>query len=130
MACLCLDQVFHGTLAGCYATNCTVIESLGTFIPASSSNYYTDTKIASVNETRAACGIPVRDKTDTLIGVVACFGGLALVMVAARIIDRAVSLQAQLGWDDLLIGLAGFWSIPMNAPTIGGKIYDVLVADS
>ncbi|KAJ4407245.1 hypothetical protein N0V91_004128 [Didymella pomorum] len=53
-----------------------------------------------------------------LIGPVASIGVLALLMVSMRLIDRFVSAQAQLGWDDLLIGLSGVVSIGMNAPVI------------
>jgi hypothetical protein len=73
--------------------------------------------LQATNETYAACGIPVRDKTKSLIGPVASIGSLALVMVILRLVDRAVSAQAQLGWDDLLIGLSGV-STPQSFVTI------------
>jgi hypothetical protein len=76
--------------AACNAANCTVVEVL-----------------QATNETFAACGVPIRDQTATLIGVTASFGFLALTMVMLRLADRAISAQAQLGWDDLLIGLSG-----------------------
>ena len=78
------------TLAVCNAGNCSVVSML-----------------QATNETYAACGIPIRDQTKTLIGPVASIGALALLMVSMRLIDRFVSAQAQLGWDDLLIGLSG-----------------------
>jgi hypothetical protein len=78
------------TAAGCNAGNCTVVDML-----------------KATNETYAACGVPIRDKTNSLIGPVASVGSLALIMVVLRLIDRAVSAQAQLGLDDLLIGLSG-----------------------
>lgn len=78
------------TVATCNAGNCSVVSML-----------------QATNETYAACGIPIRDKTKTLIGPVASIGALALLMVSMRLIDRFVSAQAQLGWDDLLIGLSG-----------------------
>jgi hypothetical protein len=76
--------------AACNAANCSVVEIL-----------------SSTNETYAACGIPIRDQSAKLTGVVASFGSLALLMVAMRLIDRAVPAQDRLGWDDLLIGLSG-----------------------
>jgi hypothetical protein len=76
--------------AACNAANCTVVEVL-----------------KATNETYAACGLPIRDQSATLIGVTASFGFLALAMVILRLADRAISAQAQLGWDDLLIGLSG-----------------------
>jgi hypothetical protein len=72
--------------------------------------------LQATNETYAACGIPIRDKTKTLIGPVASIGALALLMVAMRLLDRAISAQAQLGWDDLLIGLSGVSKV-MLSPT-------------
>lgn len=63
--------------------------------------------LQATNETYAACGIPTRDQTGTLIGPVASVGALALLMVLIRLVDRFVSAQAQLGWDDFLIGLSG-----------------------
>lgn len=87
------------TFAACNAGNCSVISML-----------------QATNETYAACGIPIRDKTRTLIGPVASIGTLALLMVAMRLLDRAISAQAQLGWDDLLIGLSGV-SIVVLSPT-------------
>jgi len=77
-------------VAACNADKCSVVSML-----------------QATNETYAACGIPIRDKTKTLIGPVASIGALALLMVSMRLIDRFVSAQAQLGWDDLLIGLSG-----------------------
>lgn len=77
-------------LADCNAAKCSVVSTL-----------------QATNATYAACGIPIRDHTKTLIGPVASIGALALVMVVMRLVDRAVSAQAQLGWDDLLIGLSG-----------------------
>jgi hypothetical protein len=76
--------------AACNAANCTVVEVL-----------------RATNETYAACGVPIRDQSATLIGVTASFGFLALTMVLLRLVDRAVSAQAKLGWDDFLIGLSG-----------------------
>jgi hypothetical protein len=76
--------------AGCNAANCTVVEVL-----------------QATNETYAACGVPTRDQSATLLGVTASLGSLALLMVILRIADRAISAQAQLGLDDLLIGLSG-----------------------
>lgn len=76
--------------ASCNSANCTVIEVL-----------------KATNETYAACGVPTRDQSATLLGVVASIGSLALVMVIMRLLDRAISAQAQLGLDDLLIGLSG-----------------------
>jgi len=54
-----------------------------------------------------ACGVPVRNQTDVLTGTTASFGAMALLMVIMRLLDRGISAQAKLGWDDLLIGLAG-----------------------
>lgn len=76
--------------AGCNAANCTVIEVL-----------------SATNETYAACGVPIRNQTPTLMGVTATFGALALIMVVMRLVDRFVSAQARLGMDDLFIGLSG-----------------------
>lgn len=85
------------TFAACNAGNCSVISML-----------------QATNETYAACGIPIRDKTKTLIGPVASIGALALLMVAMRLLDRAISAQAQLGWDDLLIGLSGVSKVVLS----------------
>lgn len=78
------------TAAACNAANCTVVEVL-----------------QATNQTYAACGVPIRDQSATLIGVTASIGSLALLMVMLRLADRAVSAHAQLGWDDLLIALSG-----------------------
>jgi hypothetical protein len=63
--------------------------------------------LQSTNETYSVCGIVVRDQSATLMGMVASFGSLALLMAALRVIDRAISAHVQLGWDDLLISLSG-----------------------
>lgn len=89
-SCLCVDTTFVTSFAACNAGNCSVVSML-----------------QATNETYAACGIPIRDQTKNLIGPVASLGALALMMVVMRIADRAISAQAQLGWDDLLIGLSG-----------------------
>lgn len=77
-------------IASCDSGSCSVVSML-----------------QATNETYVACGIPIRDKTKTLIGLVASIGALALLMVSMGLIDHFVSAQAQLGWDDLLIGLSG-----------------------
>lgn len=89
------------TFAACNAGNCSVIPML-----------------QATNETYAACGIPIRDKTRTLIGPVASIGALAVLMVAMRLLDRAISAQAQLGWDDLLIGLSGVSTVTLSSTHI------------
>lgn len=98
LTCLCTDTAFNLAAAGCNAANCTVVEVL-----------------TATNETYAACGVPVKDATATLIGVTVSFGMLAILMVVLRLVDRGISAQAQLGWDDLLIGLSGvsieFWRL-------------------
>lgn len=99
--CLCADTEFMGAAAACNANNCTVVEVL-----------------QATNETYAACGVPVRDQSATLLGVTASIGGLALLMVMLRLADRGFSAHAQLGWDDLLIGLSGLTSLGMNIPVI------------
>lgn len=48
-----------------------------------------------------------------MIGVTASIGALAIVMVIVRLIDRGISANAKLGWDDLLIGLAGVRKNPL-----------------
>jgi hypothetical protein len=53
-----------------------------------------------------------------MIGVTASFGALAFLMVVLRLVDRTISQQAQLGWDDLLIGLSGLMSLFQNVPVI------------
>jgi hypothetical protein len=82
--------------AACNSANCTVVEVL-----------------QATNQTYAACGIPIRDQSATLMAVAASIGSLALLMVIMRITDRAISAQAQLGWDDLLIGLSGVRDISL-----------------
>ena len=72
--------------------------------------------LQATNETYAACGIPIRDQTNNLIGPVASIGALAFMMVIMRIADRAISAQVQLGWDDLLIGLSGVSVEPVPPP--------------
>jgi hypothetical protein len=88
--CLCADVNFITAARACNAANCSVVETLQT-----------------TNETYAVCGIPVRDRSDTLMGVIAAIGSLAILMVVMRLVDRAISEHAKLGWDDLLIGLSG-----------------------
>lgn len=79
-----------GAVAACNAMNCTAVSIL-----------------QATNETYAVCGFHIRDQSATLMGVAASLGSLALLMVILRLTDRTVSAQAQLGWDDLLIGLSG-----------------------
>jgi hypothetical protein len=93
ISCLCSDVAFRTTAATCNAANCTVIASL-----------------SAINETNAACGIPVRDESGTMIGVTASVGALALLMVIMRLVDRSCSAQTRLGWDDLLIAISGVCS--------------------
>lgn len=48
---------------------------------------------------------------------------MALLMVILRLLDRGASGQAKLGWDDLLIGLAGVSSILQNVPVLVAANY-------
>ena len=79
-----------GTATACNAANCTIVELLH-----------------AANETYAACGVPTRDLSGTLMAVTASIGVLAMIMVVMRLIDRGFSAQARLGWDDLYIALSG-----------------------
>jgi hypothetical protein len=90
MECLCVDVNFQMAFATCFSANCTVVEAL-----------------QSNNASRAACGVPVRDHSQVMIGMTASFGSLALVMVILRLINRGFSRNRTMGWDDLLIGLSG-----------------------
>ncbi|KAF1849095.1 uncharacterized protein K460DRAFT_304888 [Cucurbitaria berberidis CBS 394.84] len=101
IGCLCIDVTFQTALAGCNALNCTVVESL-----------------RATNETNVACGIPIRDDSKTMIAVTASIGALAVLMVTMRLAHRLISAQAELGWDDLLIGLAGVASLFQNVPVV------------
>jgi hypothetical protein len=90
MECLCEDVGFQTAFATCSSTNCTVVDTL-----------------QSTNMSRAACGIPIRDNSQAMIGMTASFGSLALLMVLLRLINRGLSHNRTIGWDDLLIGLSG-----------------------
>lgn len=63
--------------------------------------------LSATNQTYAACGIPIRDESETMIAVTASIGALAVLMVVLRLTDRFFSAKAKLGLDDLLIGLSG-----------------------
>jgi hypothetical protein len=98
------DAAFHMAVATCNAANCTVVASLSATV-----------------ETYAECGIPIRDKSGTMIGVTASVGALAILMVFLRLVDRFFSSYARLGWDDLLIGLLGVASLFQNVPVVIGS---------
>ena len=87
---MCANTTFQTAFANCNAENCTVTASL-----------------SATNETYAACGIPIRDESETMIAVTTSIGALAVTMVMLRLTDRFFSANAKLGLDDLLIGLAG-----------------------
>lgn len=106
MSCLCADSVFLQTAAACNSANCTMVEVL-----------------SATNTTYAACGIPIRDQSGTLIGVTASFFAVSIIMVTARLLDRGLSSTARLGWDDLLIGLSALAGICFNVPIIVGGAY-------
>ncbi|KAL1797317.1 hypothetical protein ACET3X_003923 [Alternaria dauci] len=99
--CLCNNNAFQSTFFGCNAANCTVVMSLSV-----------------TNETYAACGVPIRDASETMIAVTASIGALAVLMVILRLTDRFLSTQTKLGLDDLLIGLSGLASLFQNVPVI------------
>ncbi|KAL5376671.1 hypothetical protein DPSP01_010341 [Paraphaeosphaeria sporulosa] len=99
MDCLCTDVSFQTAFSTCISSTCTVIESL-----------------QSTNTSRAACGIPVRDATPVMIGMTASFGSLAMVMVIMRLVNRGLSRDRTLGWDDLMIGASGLCSFFQNVP--------------
>ncbi|KAI4936724.1 uncharacterized protein J4E92_001448 [Alternaria infectoria] len=103
--CLCADTTFQTAFANCNAESCTVTASL-----------------SATNETYAACGIPIRDESETMIAVTTSIGALAVTMVILRLTDRFVSAKAKLGLDDLLIGLAGLASLFQNVPVIVGAM--------
>lgn len=107
--CLCTDAPFTAHYTTCLQTTCSVVDLL-----------------SATNSTYAACGIPTRDQSATLTGVIASFGALALIMIIARLVDRGfvavvgggrgslgeVGLGlGRLGWDDAFIAVSGVSSI-------------------
>ncbi|KAI0182727.1 hypothetical protein EV127DRAFT_457975 [Xylaria flabelliformis] len=69
--CLCADPAFIPALQTCKAANCTVKEIL-----------------TSTNVTLSACGVPTSDVSNTIIGISASFGSLAMLLFLVRIADR------------------------------------------
>lgn len=53
-----------------------------------------------------------------MVGATASVRGLAFVMVLLRLAHRSLSKSSFLGWDDLLIGLAGLSSLVQNVPIL------------
>lgn len=101
--CLCADTQFMGAAAACNAASCTMVEVL-----------------RATNETYAACGVESRDQSSKLIGIVAATATPALLMVILRLLDRG--RERILGYDDLLIGLAGV--SPVSKSSISStKVY-------
>ncbi|KAF2759429.1 hypothetical protein EJ05DRAFT_498643 [Pseudovirgaria hyperparasitica] len=78
--------------------------------------------LAATNQTFGICGIKIRDQSALLIGLSASVGSVALLMVIVRLLDRGISMTAELGWDDLLIGVSGVLSIGMNGPVIAAGV--------
>ncbi|KFX95103.1 hypothetical protein V490_04024 [Pseudogymnoascus sp. VKM F-3557] len=99
--CLCLDTPFINTVAACNAGNCTVVDNL-----------------QATNQTYAACGVPIRSKSNTILGLAASFGAMAWLMVILRLVDRATSSNSKLGWDDALVALSALSSVGMTVPAI------------
>ena len=62
--------------------------------------------LASTNASLAACGVPPKDVSRTVIAIPASFGSLAILMVIARLADRLLVHRITLGWDDYLVGTA------------------------
>lgn len=85
----CLEATFHTTICSYNDLNCLCADV--NFMTASgacnAANSSVVAMLQSTNETYAACGIPVRDRTDTLMGVAASIGSLALLMVVLRLVD-------------------------------------------
>lgn len=90
LACLCVDQNFLATVAGCNNQFCSVVEVL-----------------SATNATYAACGFPIGDQSHALRGISLSFGIAATIMIATRLVYRTFSSKVQLGWDDLLIAVSG-----------------------
>ncbi|PVH93487.1 hypothetical protein DM02DRAFT_695875, partial [Periconia macrospinosa] len=101
LACLCTDTAFMDAAQACNSANCTVVETM-----------------SATNTTLAACGVPIKSKTVEMVAVTASIGAFAVLMVALRLIHRAISCKAQLGADDLLIALAGIASLFQNVPVV------------
>ncbi|KAI0854592.1 hypothetical protein F4860DRAFT_522985 [Xylaria cubensis] len=86
--CLCADPAFIPALQTCEAANCTVKEIL-----------------TSTNVTLSACGVPTSDVSNTIIGISASFGSLAMLLFLVRIADRFWVSNVSLGLDDYWLTL-------------------------
>jgi hypothetical protein len=113
ISCLCSDAHFFTAVTACNAGNCTVVETLSNhtaLVVTDHKHIEHDLTLLHREHERNLCGVwrSVRNQTDVLTGTTASFGAMALLMVIMRLLDRGISAQAKLGWDDLLIGLAGY----------------------
>ncbi|KAK5049087.1 hypothetical protein LTR84_005510 [Exophiala bonariae] len=88
-ACICTNRQLAGIITACVAVNCTIKEQL-----------------ATKNASMTACGVPIRDRTNLIIGFGAGGGAVAFIFFVIRIYAKFIVPTAHLGYDDLCITIA------------------------
>ncbi|KAJ8129224.1 hypothetical protein O1611_g4412 [Lasiodiplodia mahajangana] len=91
---------------------------------------------ASINATLSAFGVPTGDISNTLVGIAASFGSLAMLLFILRIFDRVWIMKVALGLDDywLTLGVVfgsvlNFLRYPMAKYGLGKDIWTLSFPD-
>ncbi|KAH7121686.1 hypothetical protein EDB81DRAFT_952355 [Dactylonectria macrodidyma] len=103
LTCVCSDKSISKAIELCISDRCTIKESFIT-----------------QNATSAACGIPVRDKSQLLINVTIILGTFSGFFVLLRLGSKLFITNSSFGLDDTFIMLTLLCAIPSTAMNIHG----------
>lgn len=80
---------------------------------------------AATNATQAACGIPQVDESVAVAAICSSFGGLAIIIVLIRVVERLWVNKTSLWWDDFLVVTA----VVVNESAVASTSMLIIFAD-
>ncbi|KAH7237926.1 hypothetical protein B0J15DRAFT_503198 [Fusarium solani] len=101
--CLCTDQGFQQNLTTCVSAGCTIPEAL-----------------AAQNSSLAACGAPIRDRTQQFVHLTNALAITTGVIVAVRFGYKMIVSTVRLGIDDWLVLASMLSFVPTAVITVYG----------
>lgn len=110
--CLCNSSSLDGEVTQCVMGACSTKESL-----------------LARNLTSTACGLPIRDKSQTYTTLAIAFSVISGVAVLQRFVAKILAETLQLGIDDYMVLLAAVVQAPMAAVGVEGGVASGLGRD-
>ncbi|CZR68781.1 related to integral membrane protein PTH11 [Phialocephala subalpina] len=132
--CICTNAQLNQAITECVATNCTIRESLSTFLALShpAAHILIITAAATEKYSKDACGAKPRDRTRAVSGVGVTFCALGLIVFGLRVVSKLNTPGSTLGVDDMVMGfvavelvLFGGLSVALSKNGLGLDMWNV-----